>query len=478
MRARAAHRASARERQLEPMVALLYMESHLHDPDLCTGTDCDNRGHERAALHAPAASRAEARPCAGNARSPRTVGARPLEPVVADRPRCRARRLRSRSVGAYRTACAAIHEKLLKAFDGFYEPCQSCCAKWRRRIRRRNGSTSAREAPRRLHRQPARHPVLLRLPQGRGRDLQRVPRRAARRRHRLLPGRGRVSQAPGARRARPEAARRTSARCSTRRRRPARPTSIAARAFLVRKLDAHDRDLLRCRAAGRHPHHAERVRAAALEERAIPFYYAQRGPTCRCIWRGATRARRGHGALHLFVPRARLQRARRRGQSGRGADRRVRLLPHRGPPRLGRAQGGEGAARPDPRAATCRSTSRPCSPARAPARGVRPAVAPPRAASPAPPVRATSPPASTTPPSSPRTSPGRRRDDSTRSRTTTLVPTSRPKARRPTRARRSRSRRRRRAPRCSLPATNSRARSRTMVKATRRRAIYSQNSAW
>lgn len=33
-------------RALKDFVGILYLEDHLHDPDLCTGTDCDNKGFE------------------------------------------------------------------------------------------------------------------------------------------------------------------------------------------------------------------------------------------------------------------------------------------------------------------------------------------------------------------------------------------------------------------------------------------------
>src|SRR5438445_188794 len=38
--------AAAEGRALESMAAVLYVESYLHDQDLCTATDCDNRGKD------------------------------------------------------------------------------------------------------------------------------------------------------------------------------------------------------------------------------------------------------------------------------------------------------------------------------------------------------------------------------------------------------------------------------------------------
>ena len=114
------------ERQLDRMVALLYVESHLHDPDLCTGTDCDNRGMD--ALHRTRLLLVDAESVSAlNARlvTAESIG-RALEPVVADRAALPgATGSEAVIVGAYRAACTALHEKLLKALDGFYEPCQA-----------------------------------------------------------------------------------------------------------------------------------------------------------------------------------------------------------------------------------------------------------------------------------------------------------------------------------------------------------------
>jgi hypothetical protein len=114
------------DRQLNQMVALLYVESHLHDPDLCTGTDCDNRGMD--ALHRRRLLLVDAKSVSAlNARlvTAENIG-RTLEPVVADRAALPgAIGSEAAIVGAYRAACSALHGALLKALDGFYEPCKA-----------------------------------------------------------------------------------------------------------------------------------------------------------------------------------------------------------------------------------------------------------------------------------------------------------------------------------------------------------------
>jgi len=113
------------DRDLNEMVALLYVESHLHDPDLCTGTDCDNRGMD--ALHRNRLLLVDAKSVSAlNARLVTAESiARALEPVVADRAALPGVTGSEAAIaGAYRAACTTIHEKLRKALGAFYGPCE------------------------------------------------------------------------------------------------------------------------------------------------------------------------------------------------------------------------------------------------------------------------------------------------------------------------------------------------------------------
>jgi hypothetical protein len=111
---------------LESMYAVLYVESYLRDPDLCTGTDCDNLGQEschtlRLLLVEPGQvwrllERAIATPDAA---------ARELAPVSAARAMPGgALNSEAALAGIYRTACLTTLADLLRQLDDFYDACK------------------------------------------------------------------------------------------------------------------------------------------------------------------------------------------------------------------------------------------------------------------------------------------------------------------------------------------------------------------
>lgn len=114
--------------ELESMAAVLYVESYLSDDDLCTGTDCDNRGkHSVNAVRLLLVERASAAALAAALDTPDGAARTPLQPVVATRPVLQGAPLRNSAelAAVYRTACAATHKSLVAAFEAFYRPCRS-----------------------------------------------------------------------------------------------------------------------------------------------------------------------------------------------------------------------------------------------------------------------------------------------------------------------------------------------------------------
>jgi hypothetical protein len=126
-RARPLSRFGEEDRKLEAMVAVLLVESHLHDPDICTGTDCDNRGLN--ALHKTRLLLLDAKSAAALAvqlDTPDGAARTPLEPVVADRVALPAALGSEAELAAlYRKTCASIHEDLVDALAALHKRCKS-----------------------------------------------------------------------------------------------------------------------------------------------------------------------------------------------------------------------------------------------------------------------------------------------------------------------------------------------------------------
>ena len=108
------------------LAAVLYVESCLHDEDLCTGTDCDNRGKDW--VHATKLLLVEpksAAALAGALDTPDRAARTPLEPVVIARPILQGALAAEADLAAvYRKACDAIHKALVTALGTLYKPCK------------------------------------------------------------------------------------------------------------------------------------------------------------------------------------------------------------------------------------------------------------------------------------------------------------------------------------------------------------------
>ena len=117
---------AAREgRDLESMYAVLYVESYLRDPDLCTGTDCDNLGQE--SCHNLRLLLVEREAAARLARAIATpdAAARALAPVSAARAMAGgALNSEAALAGTYRKACATTLADLLRQLDDLYDACK------------------------------------------------------------------------------------------------------------------------------------------------------------------------------------------------------------------------------------------------------------------------------------------------------------------------------------------------------------------
>lgn len=112
--------------ELGSMAAVLYVESYLRDDDLCTGTDCDNRGKESMhTLRLLLVERESAAALAAALVTPDGAARAPLEPVVV------ARAILGGALGTeadlaavYRAACGKIHEELVPALGALWRPCK------------------------------------------------------------------------------------------------------------------------------------------------------------------------------------------------------------------------------------------------------------------------------------------------------------------------------------------------------------------
>jgi len=107
--------------KLGDMVAMLYLESYLNDPDLCSGTDCDNLGQQAInnlrvllvsvsdatrLLHAPASSSTD------SLKLPEIAAERPLIVGVSST---------AALAGLYRKACDSSHDELVNALGALFK---------------------------------------------------------------------------------------------------------------------------------------------------------------------------------------------------------------------------------------------------------------------------------------------------------------------------------------------------------------------
>ena len=111
---------------LKSMAAVLYVESYQRDDDLCSGTDCDNRGKEwMHSLKLLLVERPTAAALAGALDTPDSAARTPLDPVVIARAMLRdAIATEADLARVYRTACGKIHDELVRALAALWEPCK------------------------------------------------------------------------------------------------------------------------------------------------------------------------------------------------------------------------------------------------------------------------------------------------------------------------------------------------------------------
>ena len=111
---------------LESMAAVLYVESFLRDDDLCTGTDCDNRGKESVHnLRLLLVERTSAAALAGALDTPDSAARKPLDPARVARVFVRgALTTEAAFAGVYREACAGIHKELVGVLGALWAPTQ------------------------------------------------------------------------------------------------------------------------------------------------------------------------------------------------------------------------------------------------------------------------------------------------------------------------------------------------------------------
>jgi len=112
--------------ELGSMAAVLYVESYLRDDDLCTGTDCDNRGKESMhTLRLLLVERESAAALAAALATPDRAARTPLDPVVIARAVLRGTLAAEADLAAvYRQACAKIHGELVRALGALWGPCK------------------------------------------------------------------------------------------------------------------------------------------------------------------------------------------------------------------------------------------------------------------------------------------------------------------------------------------------------------------
>src|SRR5258706_40797 len=117
--------AAESPRTLAGMVAVLYVESYLHDPDLCTATDCNNRGKNW--LHTTRLLLVDAGSAAALAAALDTPdgAARPLQPVPVARPVLAGPLATEADLASvYGAAWSAIPKALLHALGRLWAPCR------------------------------------------------------------------------------------------------------------------------------------------------------------------------------------------------------------------------------------------------------------------------------------------------------------------------------------------------------------------
>jgi hypothetical protein len=111
--------------ELKGMAAVLYVESYRRDDDLCTGTDCDNRGQEW--VHTLKLLLVEREMAAALARSLDTPdsAARALSPVVIARAIPKgALATETALASVFRAACAKIHDDLVRQLPNVWPVCK------------------------------------------------------------------------------------------------------------------------------------------------------------------------------------------------------------------------------------------------------------------------------------------------------------------------------------------------------------------
>jgi hypothetical protein len=107
------------------LAAVLYVESTLRDEDLCTGTDCDNRGKDSVhTLKLLLVERKSAAALAAPLDTPEGAARRLPEPVVAARAVLREVDSEAGLARLYRDACTLTHTRLVAALEGLYAPCK------------------------------------------------------------------------------------------------------------------------------------------------------------------------------------------------------------------------------------------------------------------------------------------------------------------------------------------------------------------
>src|SRR5262245_52267618 len=146
--------AAAEGRPLQAMAAVLYVESALHDDDLCTGTDCDNKGKD--CVHATKLLLVDVASAATLAAALATpdAAARTLDPVALARPQLGGTLAAEADLAAiYRTACATLHNDLVAALEEIYAPCKDFISdlapadpapRWRATLEQRKGDAKDR----------------------------------------------------------------------------------------------------------------------------------------------------------------------------------------------------------------------------------------------------------------------------------------------------------------------------------------------
>jgi hypothetical protein len=109
----------------ESLAAVLYVESTLRDEDLCTGTDCDNRGKDSVhTLKLLLVERKSAAALAAPLDTPDGAARRLPEPVVAARAVLQGVGSEAELARLYRDACSLTHARLVAALEALYEPCK------------------------------------------------------------------------------------------------------------------------------------------------------------------------------------------------------------------------------------------------------------------------------------------------------------------------------------------------------------------